>query len=406
MLALGAGDDTHRRLLAAYQIEAGDFPGAEKTLAYLRTRFPNDPELFRDQVRLLLETGRYAEAEPMLRQTLESDPDAVWALSALARLRYQEKRYHEALPLLERAAALEPGDSATQQLLAKVIELSGDKTRALALYEGRLTRGDVNADSLNRYVNLAHAQGETARAVAVLQSLRQSARRAPARQAVVAALARLYEREGRVADAVALFREQTRRGEAEPQLLLELARLEFASGDVAAGMADLQRLGYNTIEPGLLLAAARLAARHGDTDLATELFGRAYYADRDAPLAGVLYLENLLLRGSEEEAPDLLFALHDKVTDPDQRELLTWMALFHYARTGQAEHYDGLLPFALRTVAKRAATRVDLTRWAPVLDTRLAEPRRAQMIDLLAVFGRTLAPAAFAKKHNLVVEGL
>lgn len=406
MLALGSGDDSHRRLLATYQLAAGNFPAAETTIRDLRTRHPGDAELFQDYVRLLVETGRDDEATPLLRQALIADPDAVWALFALGQVHYRARRYADALPLLERTLALASGDEGAEQLLAKVVELTGDKARALSLYEQRLLRGDINADSLNRYVNLAASEGETARAVLLLKRLRKNTRRTPNRQAIVAALAKLFEREGRLAEAVLLYRDQTRRGGADAQLLLELARLEFAAGDGGGAAADLRRVGYSTTEPGLLISAARLAARHDDHELAAELYGRAYRTDPSATLAGVLYLESLLLRGPNEETATLLFELHNAISDPDQRELLSWLELFHYAESSGIPRFDELLPFVLRGIAAREQTRVDVSRWSEAIEARLAEPRLSEMRDLLAVFARTLTPAKFAAKHHRKIDGL
>lgn len=400
VLALQGGSFELHQMLVDYQLRAGNYPAAEQTLNQLRKQAPNDPDLFHDYLRLLVATGRHAEAEPLLTDYLKRQPNAFWALYELGRIHYQARRFTEAAAVLERAAALAPADVQIQQLLNKTYELAGDKERSFAYYERRLTtRQESGNEELDRYLTLAQELGRQDRAAATLEQLLRGASRPAQRVAVAIALGRMQEKQGRPDEAIRTYRSLPGRFQRDPRLLFELGRLYFQMQDNEAGAAEFRELLVYSGDARLLMSAAKLCAGAGQHELSVDLLGAAYRADGQATTAGVLYLEQLLLREQDRGNLTLINELHQKVAQDDERELLYWLELFWYAETGRNDYFNELLPYALRLVARRPATKVELAEWASVVQDRLYGMRRGEMLDLLAVFARKIKAETFAAKY-------
>jgi tetratricopeptide (TPR) repeat protein len=400
---LGSADDTHRRLLASYLLDAGNFPRAEHYLKDLHARHPDDEAVTQDFVRLLVDTGRYDEAAPMLRQQLTREYDTVWALKALAQIYYQSRQFGEALTLLERAHALMPMDEDIAQQLSKTVELSGDKERALNYYEAALGIGDVTGQSLSRYVDLSAELDRTDRALITLYGLQSRGGRKQ-RALITATLARLLEKSGRLAEAIQAYEKLVAGGQDDPRTLYDLGRLRLENGEVERATVALRQLTYGGADSRTLIAAARLCNKHGQLALAGEMYRAAFRADQDDVLGGVLFLEYLLLHGEDSDNEYLVYTLHEKVQQPDQRELLMWLELVYYAGDGREEYFRKLLPHVLRFIAARPATKVELSRWPTVIQSRIAEPFRSELLDLLPVFARKTTPQSYAEAHGLSLD--
>jgi tetratricopeptide (TPR) repeat protein len=400
----GGSDDLHRQL-AWYQQLAGDYAGAEQTIKDLRARKPNDEGLFRDYALLLVEMGRFAEAEPLLTKYVAARHDAAWAYAALGRICYQSHRYPEAISHLERAHDLDPGDDQIERMLNKAVDLSGDKATAFAYYEARLIRQRLFAnDDLERYLSLAQELNRLDRAEATLKRLQASSPRPSQKTAATVALGRLLEKQGRTNEAINVYRELLKRRDRPPTVLFEIGRLSYEAKDYQQGSIYFGELAFASNDVRLLTGAARVAQQAGDLRTAVDLLGEAYRADPNAPTVGVLYLEGLLLAGLDRENGWLVFQLDQSVKQEDERELLYWLELYWAASTDRNDYYAGLLPAVLRALARRPATRVELKQWPATVQQRIAGPRQAQLLDLLAVFGRTMRPQAFATKHHIAME--
>lgn len=70
-----------------------------------------DVRILLERADLLLNQGRYQDAETALKQALNQDPDNDFALSILARCYLNSKRYKEGIETIQRAIALDPENS-------------------------------------------------------------------------------------------------------------------------------------------------------------------------------------------------------------------------------------------------------------------------------------------------------
>ncbi|MDP8225322.1 MAG: tetratricopeptide repeat protein [Candidatus Lernaella stagnicola] len=400
------GDDSHRRLLAHYLLRNGNYPRAETELKGLRDRYPADAQLRQDYVTLLVETGRYDEALPILHAQLEQRGDTLWALETAGRIYYRKRQFQTAIPLLERAANLAPADESVEQLLTKAIEFSGDKSLAFAHLEKSLfDSAALSTARLQRYASLAVELAETERALRTLRRLAAAKRSRTDRRLVNIIRAGLLERLGRREEALAVYEQLLTRRHREPRLLFELGRLRFAAGRTDAALVAMRELSYSTQDGKLLLTAAALCKHHEQGEAALDLYRAARLANPDDPLDGLLYLENLLLRGVDDDNDRLVYELHQSVQQEDQRELLLWLQLYHYRRTGREKEYRELLPFVLRFVASRETTRVELSEWPAAVREHFDGEAAIELLALIEVFSRRQDPKTFAKQRNLKVPG-
>ncbi len=207
------------RLRTAALIQLGLRESAYRAFASFQERYPEAPEVpdnLLDWARLLVEDGRGAEAEPLLRQIVTNYPDGVAAQSArlwLGRMLMDRHAYAEALTLLD-ALARPPG--------------GGPDLRAQAWYAlGRIAEAQTNLVAALE----AYTQGEAAAADTGLRLEHRISR------------ARLCARTGQPDQAVALLEDavktaptHARAGDAQ----LELAGVLLDQGRPAQALAAYQ----------------------------------------------------------------------------------------------------------------------------------------------------------------------
>ena len=396
--------------LVDYELLSRDFATAEPTIAAMRQRYPTDEMFFRDYVFLLAETGKYAEAEPLLHQMLaqpgRDQRSLAWAHAMLGRVYYHSRRFDQAAAELTTACALDPYDDQSERLLRESIELSGDKGRAFSYLETRLYYGrPLTNDELDRFVALAQELAVPARAETALKHLIERGARRQDRTAAAITLGRLLEKQGRLREAIDVYRTLLRGANRPANVLFEIGRLYYLCHDPAAGAGYFRELASVSFDARLLPAAARIVQQAGDPQFAADLLAATYAADPTATEAGVLTLESSLLANADRDHGGLIAQLDPTVKQPDERELLYWLELYWAAISGHNDYFAQLLPHALKFVASRPTTRVELAKWPPVVAERLAGPRLAEMQDLLAVFARRLPAKDFARKYRIEVPG-
>lgn len=393
--------------LADCYIKAGNFPEAEKTVVELRRLDPHNDYLNRQYLLLLVEMGRYEQAEPALRNVLIGSPDELWALIALGNVYYRTKRFDMAVTVYERAAALAPADQSLQLLLLKAVELSGDKAGALETYERHLLQqSELSPADLNRYLTLSHELGRDDRALEVLRSLYAQARGRSRKAEMALVLGRLLETRGDTEQAIALYRQALDQGDRSPQVLFQLARLYFLRQQPEQAESYVLEMVMNARHGPLLTSLARMCEKNNRDDLAMEAYGAAFQADPKNTLAGVLYLEYLLLFGKDRNNDALIYHLHLRIKQPDELELLLWLELYDASVNVKEKYYRELLPYTLHVLAGRADSRVVLDRWPAIVRERVAGSRRGELLDLLEVFGRRMTSRAFTDKYKLPNQGL
>lgn len=123
------------------ELKKGDYENALKILTARLSTNPTDTDAQRGQLRVFIETGRYAEAEAAAKKFLLKTPDAGRVRHELGEVLALTGRYTEAIAEFERAAtdrekSKTPGDKLESDLRrAELLDLVGQEERAHSIYE-------------------------------------------------------------------------------------------------------------------------------------------------------------------------------------------------------------------------------------------------------------------------------
>jgi predicted O-linked N-acetylglucosamine transferase (SPINDLY family) len=123
-----------------------------------------------ETVREHLKARRFAEAEALLQQILQSEPDHAESLHLLGMLYYQAKNLQPAVDLVGRAVAADGNVPAYQCNLGVILKDMGRVDEAIKIYRGVLTRWPAEAGA---HVNLGvalRAQGNLQGAIAAYRA--------------------------------------------------------------------------------------------------------------------------------------------------------------------------------------------------------------------------------------------
>ncbi len=401
----GLQGDQYKQELARFYMKGNDYAAAAQMLLDLLRHDPGNTELLRDYAIANFELGNYDVGEQTLRQLLDQKPDDLPTLRSLAQIYFQTKRFNEAVRALERAAQVSPSNLDILRLLGKAYELAGNRSGALYTYESLLRRAwRPTSDDLDRYVELAQSLNELDRARGTLNDLFRTVSGGQAKELVALTLGRLEERTGRIDAAIDIYQRDLEVTSYPSRVRFELGRLKLQQGDVGGAMNHFRRMDVRGLDPRLAVSAARLMKQAGQPDFATELFGMAYRRDKSQTVAGLLYLEGLMLTGQDRDNHRLIYDLDQTVVADAEREELLWLELFFAAEQHFDSFYANVRRFALFFIKQRPQTLVDLTMWEPIVRTRIAEPAQTELLDLLQVFARKMPVADFAAKYNAPTE--
>ena len=110
---------------------------------------PANPQYATGYAAALVQLGRFAEAESILRRVIAAAPNEYSAHANLALALYKLKRFAEALPEYEWLAATRPEIAATYFFIATAHDNLGEYEQALDAYEKFLSRADPTNNKLD-----------------------------------------------------------------------------------------------------------------------------------------------------------------------------------------------------------------------------------------------------------------
>jgi tetratricopeptide (TPR) repeat protein len=292
-----------------------------------------------DGARAAADSGDRDGALAMLDRALEARPELAGALELRSRLRAQSGLHEEALADCEACIALQ-GDPRARVLLhlhAAAICQEGLSTpaRAVPHLTAALAIAPDSADALERLAAANDALGRPADAAAALRRLVDVPGLAkPTLVAHLLALARLDERRGERASAVASCRRALNAEPANDEALQLLVKLEGSSDDPWIQVGALEIAASSSRDPSVRAAAHAKAARIH----AGPLRGRAKAIEH---LRAALTLDPardderaLLAELLEETAPLAAVEEHRALIARDPLRLASWTALCrHFERT-------------------------------------------------------------------------
>ena len=125
------------------------------------------------QVRRLQTAGQSQQAEHVLRQLLEQEPDNHEALFRLAAIAYEAKFYESALELLDRALAADGRHADYHALRGRVLRVQGNLDQAVACFRQALA---IKPDTPKVLVSLGIALRRLGRLHEAAEALRKAIR--------------------------------------------------------------------------------------------------------------------------------------------------------------------------------------------------------------------------------------
>lgn len=228
------------------------------------------PAALDDEARRRLASLGYisASAPPVVRRDAPRPADMVHLFDLIeqASALFVEERYAEAIPVLERIREKDPHNLDAALRLATACSSLGRDRQALDAFRTAARIAPQSAD-VQMYLALHYARGaDWERAVPVLERL---AAEPPDRLPAIEALARIRERQGRTADAIALHR-----------------RVHVHRAPSAAELVRLGQLAMQDGQTGLAIDAFERARAQGGVPFRHDLeLGVLYLAARRLPEA-------------------------------------------------------------------------------------------------------------------------
>ncbi len=137
-----------RANLARFYVKQGKADLAEREYLAALKLAPRQVPPRVDLADLYRASGREAQAETLLRQTINEIPDAAAAHHALGLALIRQKRYGEAIQSLKRAAELEPGQPRYAYVYAVALQSAGQISEARQIFSAALSASPSNVDIL------------------------------------------------------------------------------------------------------------------------------------------------------------------------------------------------------------------------------------------------------------------
>ncbi|MEM1402046.1 MAG: putative 2OG-Fe(II) oxygenase [Pseudomonadota bacterium] len=322
-------------ILALAASQVGDGETTERAFLAALNVAPNRLDLLMNYSRFLRETGRAAEAVPLLERAVKLAPDTAGTWHSLALGQLNSGAFADASKSAERLLALAPGESAAWELAAAAAQRRGAVAEAIGVLRkglerlpnaarlhyslGQLLRENSDFQEAAQSYSLAEQHGfATAdlyrnRAEALLDSgspedalacAQLGVQRFPGDATLQRSAARLHFEVGADGDPIASIAAAAR---AEPQnsalwqtgveLLRRLKRDEEAS----VFLADSKRAGCPET-PGLLALDAMDAAWFGEPEEATVRFEKLLHKHPDDLSAKLNFATHLLSAGDPVRA--------------------------------------------------------------------------------------------------------
>ncbi|MBL8215585.1 MAG: tetratricopeptide repeat protein [Bryobacterales bacterium] len=198
--ALAQGQPTVEALnnFAGVLLETGRLEEADALLQKTLTLFPRHPDALANLGTLRLKQNQPTAARDLFRQVLATQPDDAFAQHGLGSALFARQDYAAARQAFEQALRLDPGNPNYRYSLASVLAASGDLKGALAVFQALLPERSDSTDLAN---NLGILYAETGDAGKAEAEFRRAMGVAPEHPAAYLNLARLYQRQGKIAEA-------------------------------------------------------------------------------------------------------------------------------------------------------------------------------------------------------------
>lgn len=259
--------------VAGILYEQKEYQTAQSLLDTLLTRPAPSPTALLAAARAAVRLGQWANAETLLRRSLQARPEASEAWFLLGRVLSEHDDLTGAIDAYRASLARNPEARNTRLNLAVLYARSGREREALAVYEQLLQEQPRYTPAL---VNRARLHERAARMAEAQADLEAALRVAPEDSDIQQRLAQLLLRSGQTGRARALLTDAVAENPADPDARLLLAAAELRAGRRAEALKELGRasaLAGDT--PRLWKRIAQLYRDAGDTNAAAQAETRA-----------------------------------------------------------------------------------------------------------------------------------
>lgn len=340
--------------------QQGDMDGVEVQLAELITRFPENDDYKRDLIRLFMARGAPEKAEAYLRERAEETGEDGARVDLIRFV--SEVRGRDAARTEIEAAIIAAEDKTTFQVMAAAMDFE---------------------------------DGETARAIAALESVLQGAEPSEKTRAVKVALAQMLEATGNAVGARArveeVLAEDSTYAEALKMRAVWLIEADDTDGAVSALRTALESAPEDAQAMTLM---AQAYSRAGRTELARDFLALAVEASGSAPAETVRYAQLLIQEERYAPAEDILLPAL-RLTPQDPSLLVTtgelYLAMEDFGRLEQVVR-------ALRELGTVESTEAANNLEAEKINRRSGTEEAMSYIESLA----TAEDATLSSKFSLV----
>ena len=250
--------------------DARNYDSARDFLARASRLTPDDPEVHRQQARVLIQLGNRRAAIGALQRAVAKDQADVPSRVQLAQMLYEDGRPDDAAAPLREALELDPAHTDGLLLRAKLAEQTGKSELAMETYHRVLGCDGEQAEAKLQLARLQTTAGRSERAAPLLRSICECPRSTPAQRAEAHwSLGMIYGREQRWSDAAG---ELTAAAEIRKELPAEdwyrVAYARYRADDHEGAMRAMSGcLRQNSQHDGALVMSATLQAL-GSTETA------------------------------------------------------------------------------------------------------------------------------------------
>jgi tetratricopeptide (TPR) repeat protein len=203
---------------------------AERLLARAVATCDHDAEARRAYARVLWQNGSRQEALLQLHEAMRLSPDNQAIYRELAEYELALRNHAAAMKLADEAIELDPHAAANWSARAKVHRQNGNPQDALADFQRSLGLEPNQPEVLMEVAQLYRQLNQPARALATLQTLRESYAPDEEPAHVYYLMGQASLALGRTEDAVASFQAARARGDNSAELLYELAAAQLRAG--------------------------------------------------------------------------------------------------------------------------------------------------------------------------------
>ncbi|MGD8452452.1 MAG: tetratricopeptide repeat protein [Phycisphaerae bacterium] len=252
--------------------EAGGTPTIDDPIGLAVMRSGLAPGVLCDDAVLVAQRGDFVQAESLINQAAEVNPNDIQVLNAMGYIQAMQRRFPEAEKIFRRILEIDPTSVNARSNLAQTLTDAGQHEEAEQLFRSVLAEHPDNVGALQRYELLLKMQNRTAEVIDLLQAAVDAD---PDNTSLHALLAMRLNSAGRTDDALAHLR---RAVELRPDLIAARSTLAIMLKDhdqIPAAQAEWEKiLEINPRIVAAYLGLASIALDGHDTHAAEAIFRR------------------------------------------------------------------------------------------------------------------------------------